>query len=106
MDAPAPCAWTQQEQDAIGKWCIETLWEETGGDVRKIAQAWNGDSTGAYYKKLCEAQGSIKRKGPKLLLTPLILLSIICVLLVLIGDRVSSDITRNFGKGGFKFLNN
>lgn len=104
--APAPCAWTQQEQDAIGKWCIETLWEETGGDVRKIAQAWNGDSTGAYYKKLCEAQGSIKRKGPKLLLPPLILLSIICVLLVLIGDRVSSDITRNFGKGGFKFLNN
>lgn len=104
--APAPCAWTQQEQDAIGKWCIETLWEETGGDVRKIAQAWNGDSTGAYYKKLCEAQGSIKRKGPKLLLSPLILLSIICVLLVLIGDRVSSDITRNFGKGGFKFLNN
>ena len=106
----APQPWTQREQDMVGMWRVKKLWEDEDGNAEEVAWDYNGRVSqaahDAYWKKICEAQGSIKRKGPKLLLPPLILLSIICVLLVLIGDKVSADITSTFGKGGFKFLNN
>lgn len=106
----APNPWPPQEQDAVARWLITKLWNEAGGDAKKVVHGWNGYGSEAaheeYWKKICEAHGSMKRKGPKLILPRVILLAIICVLLVLIGDKVSGDITSNFGKGGFKFLNN
>ena len=101
--------WSPAEQDAIAKHYIQQLWDAEGGNAEEVCWDYNGRGSqaahDAYWKKICEANGSMKKKGPKLILGPLILVSVFCIFLVIIGDRIAKDIMRNFGQGGFRFVN-
>lgn len=100
--------WQPEIQDQVAKHKLEALWEAKGGDARATAEAWNGDKSGAYWNKVKNANGELKRKSAKLLIGPVAELTLICLFFVVLADHLCKVIMTHFPGGpgaGFRFIN-
>ena len=78
---------------------------EANGSWEKAAGAWNGDRSGGYWRKVVTASNAIQKTKHVLQVVILLKLALICILFVVMGDKLSQLIIKQFGTSdGFKFL--
>jgi len=108
---PAPTPWPPSVQDAVATYKMQMYYNQFGS-WQKVAYAWNGGpgraenpipAVEAYWERVCNASGAVKRRMHTLNYPPILLLTLFCIFFVMIGDRVINNINKMFGKGGFIF---
>lgn len=103
MEAPNP--WPPAVQDKVALHLMKKYFNESGGSYRAVAERWNGDKSGAYWKKVCEASGTLHKSGHKLNMPVAVALVIYLIFFVLLADKMGSMIIQQFGGPGFRFTN-
>jgi len=109
VEDPPSLPWPAEIQDRVARHKMETYYEMYG-NWHDVAVAWNTgsaseSSTGeAYWAKVCRANGS---NVPVTVINFLILfkLTIVCLIFIFMGDRLSKLIMTHFGGSGFHFSN-
>lgn len=111
--SPSPALpWPPEAQDRVARHKMETYYEMYG-NWHDVAVAWNGGggavgkgstSTEAYWAKVCGAKGSVV---PVTVINFIILfkLTLVCLIFIFMGDRLSQQIMTHFGGTGFHFKN-
>lgn len=91
-------------QTAVARHHLLELYD-ANGSWEKAAGAWNGDRSGGYWRKVVTASNSIQKTKHVLQVAILLKLALVCFLFVMMGDKLSQLIIKQFGMGnGFKFL--
>ena len=110
IDNPPSIPWPAETQDKVARHKME-IYYEMYGNWHDVAVAWNcgGTAVGtgrgeAYWAKVCGAKGSTI---PVTVINFLLLfkLTLICLVFVFMGDRLSKQIMTHFGGTGFHFSN-
>ena len=111
--SPSPALpWPPEAQDRVARHKMETYYEMYG-NWHDVAVAWNGGggavgkgwtSTEVYWAKVCGAKGSVV---PVTVINFIILfkLTLVCLIFIFMGDRLSQQIMTHFGGTGFHFKN-
>lgn len=103
---PATTPWPENVQTAVARAHLLGLYD-TYGNWQMACKRWNGTGPGAdaYWVKVCGASNAIQRTQHVLQIVVLLKLAVVCILFVLLGDKLSRMIIRQFGtSNGFKFL--
>lgn len=105
-DVPATNPWPPNVQTAVARHHLLGLYD-TYKNWRMACIRWNGSGSAAeaYWGKVVNASASIQRTKHVLQIGLLVKISIVCILFVLMGDRLSKVIIKQFGtNNGFRFL--
>lgn len=103
----APTPWPPSVQDKVAIYRMQQYYQQYG-DWEHVAYAWNGGGGAAdnpsaqvkeYWKRVCEANGTLIRKMHVLNIWPVILLTTYCLLFVFMGDRVAKNIDNLLNSG-------
>ena len=101
---PATTPWPENVQTAVARHHLLELYD-ANGSWEKAAGAWNGDRSGGYWRKVVTASNSIQKTKHVLQVAILLKLALVCFLFVMMGDKLSQLVIKQFGIGnGFKFL--
>lgn len=101
---PATTPWPENVQTAVARAHLLDLYD-ANGSWEKACGAWNGDRSGGYWRKVIGASESIQKTQHTLQIVLLMKLALICILFVIMGDRLSQLIIKQFGtSNGFRFL--
>ena len=101
---PATSPWPENVQTVVARHHLLELYE-ANGSWEKAAGAWNGDRSGGYWRKVVTASNAIQKTKHVLQVVILLKLALICILFVMMGDKLSQLIIKQFGTSdGFKFL--
>lgn len=96
--------WPPSVQDQVAITHLKNLYAKYG-NYQDVAWHWNGTGRprDEYWGKVCQAAGTMKKNMYTLNLVPLLKLTLFCLFFVFVGDRMSSTIIQQFGRGGFTF---
>jgi len=112
IDNPPSLPWPPEVQDRVARYKMQ-IYYEMYGNWHDVAVAWNGgggavgqgwSSTEGYWAKVCGAKGSTM---PVTVINFMVLfkLTIVCLIFIFMGDRLSQQIMSHFGGSGFQFSN-
>ena len=95
--------WCSENQDLVSQYQMQCLYDE-GGSWRAVADAWNPGGGDAYWHKICGQRDS---NVPVTVNNFIVLfkLLLVCLVFIIIGDRLAKSIISQFGGDGFKFTN-
>lgn len=104
-------AWCPQNQDKVTEYMLMGLYDEYG-DWNEVARAWNQGRGGRnnsdawdYLGKILGSHVAVTYKTRVLAVELLMQLTMIVVMFMFMGDRISAMIQKNFGGMGFKLTN-
>ncbi len=112
VEPAPPLPWPAEIQDRVARHKME-IYYQMYGNWHDVALAWNGGggavgqgwtSTEIYWAKVCGARGSIV---PVTVINFIVLfkLTLLCLIFVILGDRLSKMLMEQFGGLGFRFTN-
>lgn len=99
--------WCKENQDKVSISMMKGLYEEGGQSYRYIATRWLGGVSDEYWNKICAANGDLMPGGKhkEINLLACLKVTLFAMLFVLIADKIGTQITKTWGKGGFIFVN-
>ena len=111
VNSPSNCpgtsfGWNPEVQDEVSMYMMSQYLQERPNDYRYVATRWLGEMSDEYWGKVCSATGQTFQRRHQLQLMLIIKLCIICIIFVLLADKLEKAIMDTVGRGnGFRFTN-
>ena len=99
-------SWCSENQDKVSLHMMHYYFDESGGDYQYIATRWYGVKSDEYWAKVCKAAANGKPLTITIInFTVLLKVTLLILTFMIMGDRISKSIIKQFSGKGFRFSN-